>query len=281
MSRKVSIPRTCETCANYKPREFSRKEQRQIKRGRFEFAVPAPYAHSAAAVAPQPWRQERESEPAPALPERQLQPGESRTAEHRRPETLADVLTYVAKGGALGLGGMLFSAPFTVIDWWIFPAPWYTPLLVWPAVSGVGIFVAVFRPQEWLINVIEDHLQVDVDRDGDIADQPPQRILGTVRIDEPAKNRVRYVEDVPLSAEMGAWLTALLDGVHGATFSEASSADYGVGADDFGALRDKLIERGVIAWKNPRNHRSGYNEFNLAARHALAQFRELCACVRA
>jgi len=82
----------------------------------------------------------------------------------------------------------------------------------------------------------------------------PQRQLVTLRLDSDTSSR--YVHDIPMSAEMRRFAKRLADGL--TAFSERGAADCGVSRDDFLTLRDQLLERGVLSWKNADSPRAGY-----------------------
>jgi len=117
---------------------------------------------------------------APALPTSSvtLEPGESRTVEQRRPETPLDVRTYVGKGFAIGAALFLCSTALPLID----GVPWYTPAIVLPVGTGLGILLSITRPRDWLVGLVENVLQRDIDGDGEVGKEPtPYRVDGILR----------------------------------------------------------------------------------------------------
>jgi len=263
MSKRGTAPTlTCPVCGTcYAPvqkrQARSGKRARKSRRSgqRFEFTAPS-FEHAA-------------SPAVPIATHAPLDPGAERTIEHNRAEMPIDVATYLLKGAGIGAGVALLSVPLTLID----GVAWWVPLIVWPAGTGLGILASTVNPREWL-QFAETVFQRDLDGDGDVGAPQPQRVLGTVVVEEPARNSSRYLHDIPLSDELGRYLAALLADPPRATFSESSAASFGAG-DEFGVLRDQLMEREMIRWKNPSNHRSGY-VFTQFYDRALAELLEMC-----
>ena len=98
----------------------------------------------------------------------------------------------------------------------------------------------------------------------------PERHLVTLRLDE--GNTSRYLHDIPMDTPMRMFAKRLHNGT--AAFSERGAAECGVTRETFIILRDQLLERGIVTWKNPDSPRAGYafgRGFEAAMR-ALAEF---------
>jgi hypothetical protein len=146
------LARTCENCANYEQREVGRKERRQMRRKR--------KAHTyQSAVQPLVQGAQPTSNTEP------LQPGMERTAEQTRAEAPLDIATYLLRGAAIGTAGLCLCVPLAVWARW---CPWYAPFVVFFAMAGIGILASVYDPKEWVINRVEDWLQRDINKDGQI-----------------------------------------------------------------------------------------------------------------
>ena len=155
------------------------REQKQPKRRRrglggrsqqLEFAAPAPFQHSAATVGSSMPVIAAHGSPV------SLEPGQARTVEQIQPETGRNIGTYVLRGFAIGGGLCLISVLAVPLG-----APWHTPVWVLAAGSGAGILLSVFSPKEWVVALIEDALQRDIDGDGQAGKPVPYCVEGTLR----------------------------------------------------------------------------------------------------
>jgi hypothetical protein len=93
---------------------------------------------------------------------------------------------------------------------------------------------------------------------GEVVEADPKRVLVTVNLID--GNATRYLNDVPVTPEMQEFLTAFLKDPKRDTFAERTAKHYGGNelVADFQILRDKLIKRTMLAWKNKKNPKSGY-----------------------
>jgi len=84
-------------------------------------------------------------------------------------------------------------------------------------------------------------------------DAPKAQIVTLEIVEGPTR---RYLTDIELTPELQRFCRGVVDG--SVTFSEggADSCDWPKSA--FKGMRDQMIERGFIAWKNEGNTRSGY-----------------------
>jgi len=103
-------------------------------------------------------------------------------------------------------------------------------------------------------HVVEVVTRLDLDGDG-VVGAPPPREYVPVRLDVTEGTRHRLL-NLEITREMGTFASRLL--VDSVTFSEAGAGECGVDVLAFRSLRDQLLERGLLAWKNEANPRSGY-----------------------
>ena len=183
-----------------------------------------------------------------------LASGMTRTREEYRPRCVADLGTPLVWSLVAGvtLGG--FAA--------IFDAP---PRIA--AGVGIGVFALAFLVASWPViaggpdrtHVWEEWLQRDLDGDGIVGQ--PERPRVPVQVDVTDGKAHRYL-NIDVTAPMALFASRLLEGT--VDFSERGALSCKVGDDrmskaDFLALRDQLLARGIIRWKNPDSPQSGYD----------------------
>lgn len=157
----------------------------------------------------------------------------------------------------------------TIGAWIHWPELW----IVWISMAAlclalVGVFLWLDRD---LFRDDRERRKMQIHHsDSDVREQKPERHLVTLRLDE--GNNSRYLHDIPMDTSMRVFARRLQSGT--AAFSERSAAECGVTRETFIALRDQLLERGIVTWKNPDSPRAGYafgRGFEAAMR-ALAEF---------
>jgi hypothetical protein len=174
-----------------------------------------------------------------------------RTREEYRPRCVADLGTPLVWSLTVGLvaGGLVAIAARLPL----------TGLGVGVGVFGIAFVLASYRiivdgPDRTQVWEQEEWLQRDLDGDGIVG--APEREYVPVRLDVEEGGRHRFL-DLDVTREMGLFAARVITG--SAAFAEAAALECGMGKADFEALRDTLLARGVIRWKNPDNHRSGYD----------------------
>ena len=128
-----------------------------------------------------PWRrtQQYQQTTAPAFPAAQplvprapvdLAPGEELTTRTpvRAQSVESDVAVPALQAIMYGGGAALVAIPFTVF---IDPLPWYTPLVVWPFVTGASVFVTSVLAHK-LLRIAETWIGTDLDGDGRVGQEP-------------------------------------------------------------------------------------------------------------
>ena len=139
--------------------------------------------------------------------------------------------------------------------------------------TGAGVaalsFLASSLPVVWfdgpgVVAMAERITRLDLDRDGRVGEPEPQRQLVTIRVDD--GNTFRYLNDLDVTPELQAFAAGVVDG--SMTFSERGAQ--GVDHAAFVALRDQLLDRGMIAWKNEHSPQAGYH-IRPSARRALGE----------
>lgn len=137
----------------------------------------------------------------------------------------------------------------------------------WPLGVGIGL---VFAAADALYILINQDLLRDGfgstrftvgERDGELGEigqVDPNRVLVTVALVDGLSTR--YLNDVPVTPEMQSFLSAFLEDPDKNTFAERTAKRFGGNAlvADFQTLRDSLIKRMILKWKNEKNTKSGY-----------------------
>lgn len=177
-----------------------------------------------------------------------LAPGMTRTSEEYRPRAVSDLGTPLVWSAVAGiaLGGLvaLFGESARVAS-----------------TVGVVVFVVAFLATSAPVilagpgigHKFEEWVHLDLDGDGVVG--TPEREYIPVTLDVVAGTRHRLL-NVDITAAVRLFASRLL--VDSVTFSEAGAGECGVDALAFRALRDQFIGRGLLAWKNVDNPRSGY-----------------------
>lgn len=193
-----------------------------------------------------------------------LQPG-ARVYRPLRRDADVDVQWSVAWHVAICIAGLAG----TVGAWIHWPRLW----IVW--VSLLGLFLALVGVFLWLDRDLfrDDRGRRTVqahDPDAGPNQVRAERHLITLRLDD--GNTSRYLHDIPMDANVQRFARRLSAGT--AAFSERGAANCGVSREAFLRLRDQLLERGLIVWKNPDAPQAGYDFGRgfLAAMDALAEF---------
>jgi len=197
----------------------------------------------------------------------------------RRLDTIAEPVTVdlyevevtVPRGQAvtLALGFGLLVALFVGgqaaggdLAWWAVPlrAMWRG------AQAGAGLFVALF-----LLHAVSERVararargpvREHVDR-LDFDAPEPERPVVHARLELVSGNTHRLL-DVDITPELCTFARRVLEWREdehaplGLSFAETPAQSIGVSVDEFAALRDEMMGRGVLRWKNPDNHKSGY-----------------------
>jgi len=184
---------------------------------------------------------------------------------------LYEVEVTVPRGQAvtLALGFGLLVALFVAgqaasgdLAWWAVPLR-----AVWRgAQAGAGLFVALF-----LLHAVSERVararargpgQQEMGR-LDFELPEPERPVVHARLELVSGNTHRLL-DVDITPELCAFSRRVLEWREdehaplGLSFAEASAGKVGVTPQEFTALRDEMMERGVLRWKNPEHHLSGY-----------------------
>jgi len=160
---------------------------------------------------------------------------------------------------ALFVGG---QAAGSDLAWWAVPlrAMWRG------AQAGAGLFVALFLLHAVSERVARAKARGPVRQEMDRLDfdaPEPERPVVHARLELVAGNTHRLL-DVDITPELCAFARRVLawradeDAPLGLSFAEASAGREGVTPQEFTALRDEMIARGVLRWKNPEHHLSGY-----------------------
>jgi hypothetical protein len=174
--------------------------------------------------------------------------GTTRTREEYRPRTVSDLgtpLVWSAVAGA-AVGGFvaLLGEPVRAA-----------------ALVGLGVFGSAFLATSLSVivggtdrlHVLEETIQRDLDGDGVVG--APEREFVPVTLDVADGTRHRLL-NLDLTPALRLFASRLL--VDAVTFSEAGASECGVEAATFRAMRDQFLDRGLVAWKNAENPRSGY-----------------------
>ena len=159
---------------------------------------------------------------------------------------------FVAVLAALIAGGIIVR--WADVEWWVVLARAGYIGAVTGSVVGLAVYAVLVvderRDRKRARNVPTPEPPIAVGVPGE-----PSRQLVTLRLDEGGSSR--YVHDIPMSPGMRRFARRLAK--ENGSFSERGAAECGVGRDDFLALRDQLLERGIVAWKNPDSPRAGYS----------------------
>lgn len=132
-----------------------------------------------------------------------------------------------------------------------FPSPWQIGLVTW-ALTQALVWAGLLLRWMDIVSALENFLQKDLNGDGFIGDEEPQRETPTVRV-EYVENQGRHVEyvDLPVDEEK---LIDLASGVlAGLPFAESQWSGAGalLSRSQFRALRDEFMRRGWLEWINP------------------------------
>jgi len=181
-------------------------------------------------------------------------PGTERTVEEYRTRTLRDIgvpLAFAGISGAIAAG--VTALPASWWAWW----PWQVPVTVGAITLGVvWLFTGTgaISDDHQLVTRTETWLGRDLDGDG-VVGQPAREYV-PVRLDVEHGGRHRFL-DLDITRELALFASRVIAG--SVSFGERGALDCGAAVGEFEALRDELMERGVVRWKNPDNHRSGYD----------------------
>lgn len=187
------------------------------------------------------------------LPQVSLERGEERELKQYRPKTIHDLAPAFA-------WGLTLSIPTSAI------AGIAGLSRDWALGIGGGLFVAaflaasipvMFNGKPDLIAFFEKMTRTDIDGDG-VVGKPVRKVI-PIRLDI-IDGRHHRLLDIDITDDLQAFAQAVVDGK--TTFAETGAGDFGLHGkrkEEFIALRDALLDRGVIRWKNVENPRSGYD----------------------
>lgn len=200
-------------------------------------------------------RYETEAAPITAQPHAGLNAGEK---AFRPMDVLHDVQApwRFAMRAAMPLG--VVTLAIGAIDKW--PTAWpFAVGVIIVAIAADALYIVLNK--DLLKKGLESPRFTIGERDaelGEIIEADPNRVLVTVALVDGLSTR--YLNDVPVTPEMQEFLTAFLKDPDNDTFAERTAKRFGGNAlvADFQTLRDSLIKRMVLKWKNKKNTKSGY-----------------------
>jgi len=162
--------------------------------------------------------------------------------------------------GLLAVLGVGWWVATMDVDWWAVPV---RAVLI-GALSGVAAYIVLFGlfvRDERQDRKRARQPQQEKRREVDGAPPMPERQVVPVRLALQAGAQTRHL-DIDITPELQvfarrvlAWREDALAPL-GLSFAEASAGK--VGFDGFLALRDEMMARGLLRWKNPEHHLSGY-----------------------
>ena len=95
------------------------------------------------------------------------------------------------------------------------------------------------------------------------SDEPPGRPIVPVTLDL-VRGTHHTLLELDITPELQAFAERVMawredpDAPLGLSFAEASAGKVGVVPEEFVALRDEMMDRGLLRWKNPAHHLAGY-----------------------
>jgi hypothetical protein len=149
-----------------------------------------------------------------------------------------------------------FTFPFGLHFWHTPYHYWGAGLLIFSGLFFLAGLTALFGTS--LLQLVEEVTGKDPNGNGqDKALEPEHHLVVHASLNIPNEKGGWDILGLQVSAALQAYCRALRDHKPGAAFSESGSGEY-LEVRDFHELRDALIDRHVIAWKNRGNPRSGY-----------------------
>jgi len=172
-----------------------------------------------------------------------MMPGEGHYQEMGRPQTIeSDVAVPALQAIAYGTASMLISIPVTVL---VRSAPWYVPLAVFPAVSGLSYFVTSGHARGLLRSIL------DMYRDRESEQPEPERQVVTVKGEMPVSARKTIYTEFDVS-DLGTFHAFCRDVQAGqCKFSGRAAADHGL-SDEWPDILSEFVRRGLALDRGER-----------------------------
>lgn len=189
------------------------------------------------------------------LPWNDQQPEEPRPTSFYRPDPLRDGVAVPGLQAAI-TGGVCGLAALAVCAW--FELPWLAIGGTVAAVATAGAWLSYRGRWQWLLERITG---ADLNMDGFIGQPLPPAspaLPASIRV-ELAQNNGHQVDfiDLPVSPEK---LPSLARGLlAGRSFNQTAWTGSGgiFSRSEFDALRDTMIQRGLMSWRNPEAKAQG------------------------